>query len=46
MLEYEFVEPDLREEVQFSLAKCVALGYVAACTIGLILMGIVMAMQV
>jgi hypothetical protein len=46
MLEYAFNEPDSHDDVQFSLAKFLALGYIAACTFGLILMGIVMAMQV
>jgi len=46
MLEYAFTEPDPHDEAPFSLAKFLALGYIAACTFGLILMGIIMAMQV
>lgn len=46
MLEYAFCEPVDPQAMQFSMGKMLALGYVAACTIGLILMGIAMAMQV
>lgn len=46
MLEYEFFQPEAHDEVQFSLGRLLAFGYIAACTFGLILMGIAMAMQV
>jgi hypothetical protein len=46
MLEYAFTEPETYDDVPFSLAKFLAMGYIAACTFGLILMGIIMAMQV
>ena len=46
MLKYAFSAPEEPVEVRVSLGKCLALGYVAACTAGLIVIGIVMAMQV
>ena len=46
MLEYEYAPPLEQDELHFSVARALAFGYVAACTLGLILMGIFMAMQV
>lgn len=43
-LEYAFKEP--APEVAFSVVRFAALGYVAACVVGLIIMGVAMAMQV
>jgi hypothetical protein len=44
-LEYEFTQPPV-DDRRFSLARSLALGYVALCVIGLIAMGLVMAMGV
>jgi len=46
MLEYAFAKPDPQADAPISMARVLAFGYIAACTFGLILMGIVMAMQV
>ena len=47
MLEYAFHVPaEPVEDVAFSVAWVLALGYVAACVFGLVLMGVVMAMRV
>jgi hypothetical protein len=45
MLEYELAKPEV-EEAPVSLARVLAFGYIAACTLGLILMGVVKVMQV
>jgi hypothetical protein len=48
MLEYAFhvrAEP-VREDWRASMQRLLAFGYVAACVFGLILMGVIMAMQV
>ncbi len=46
MLEYEYTPPQELDGVHFSVGRALAFGYIAACTFGLILMGIIMAMQV
>lgn len=43
-LEYAFTEPP--PEVAFSLTRFLALGYVAACVAGLVIMGVAMALSV
>ena len=43
-LEYAFAQPV--QEVRFSPAKFLALGYVAFCVVGLIAMGVIMALQI
>ena len=46
MLEYFGVVPKRVVEVRLNLGRALALGYVALCVFGLILMGTVMAFQV
>ena len=47
MLEYAFHVPaEPVDEAGFSFARFLALGYVAACVFGLVLMGVVMALRV
>jgi hypothetical protein len=43
-LEYAFTEPG--PEVAFSLVRFLALGYVAACVLGLLVRGVAMALRV
>ena len=45
-MEYFGVTPRRVVEVRLNLGRALALGYVAACILGLILMGTVMAFQV
>ena len=47
MLEYAFhVRAEPVDDWRFSAKRLFALGYVAACVLGLLLMGVVMALQV
>jgi hypothetical protein len=46
MLEYAFEPAVTAPEFRVSLARFLALGYVAICTASLILMGVVMALRV
>jgi hypothetical protein len=45
-LEYEFTPPQVGAPPTISIARVLALGYVAACVFGLVLMGVIMALQV
>jgi hypothetical protein len=47
MLEYAFhVRAEPVDDWRFSAKRFLALGYVAVCVVGLLLMGVVMALQV
>jgi hypothetical protein len=47
MLEYAFhAQSEPPEDWRVTLARLLALGYVAACVLGLLLMGVIMALQV
>ena len=47
MLEYAFhVRAEPVDDWRFSAKRVLALGYVAACVFGLVLMGVIMALQI